>query len=425
MSYLVVAALVTLAAFPSFASSSETQTSPKRKIASVVDLEAEIQLLRKQVENQNLDGAGCTKLFEETYERLWSSSPSDYAPDAASKEVLKAKAPRLIQDLFQTRLLVRQRINQLADKGQATRECTDAARSVLRAGRFLEDVLGQLQLDFPKNDPKNMPPVLKGEAPWLLVNPKFGKFELKTGDVLISRGSAFTSAAIARIADADAQFSHAALIYVDDKTGQVETMEAHIEIGSVVAPLEKYLEDGKTRSVLFRHQDAALAVRAAKLMREEILAYKAKHKDNYPYDFKMEEQNAKEIFCSELIRRAFELASDGKEILPRLTSNVNPKNTKFIERLGVQTGETFLPGDVELEGRFEMIAEWRDYSRMSESHIHDAILVTMYDWMDRYAYQLSTRVGRRSKNKFFGPFAAGRSSRRFSRKSSRRTWART
>lgn len=366
----------------------ETLPEPKRKIASVVDLETEIQSLRKQVENQNLDGAGCAKLFGDTYERLWNSTPIDYAPDARARDELKAKAPRLIQTLFETRLLVRQRIGELNEKGQATRECTNSARHLLRAGRFVEDILGQLALGFPKNDPKNMPPVLKGGAPWLVLNPKFAKLELKTGDVLVSRGNAFTSAAIARLAETDAQFSHAAVIYVDEKTGQVETLEAHIEIGSVVEPLKKYLEDGKTRSVVFRHRDPQLAAKAAKVMREEILRYKKARKENYPYDFKMDETDSKEIFCTELVRRAFELASDGKEILPAITSNVNPKNPKFIQRLGVMPGETFLPGDVELDTRFELVAEWRDYTRMDESHVHDAILTTMYGWMDQHSYQL-------------------------------------
>lgn len=378
----------TLAALLFFTSIASAAPEAKRKIASVVDLETEIQLLRKQVENQNLDGAGCARLFSETYERLWNSTPTDYASTANERQELAKKAPQIIRDSFAIRLLVRERIKDLNAKGQATRECTNAARSLLRAGRFLEDILAQLQLGFPQNDPKHMPPVLKGEEPWVLVNPKVGSFKLQTGDVLVSRGNAFVSAAIARLAEVDAQFSHAALIYVDEKTGEIETMEAHIEIGSVVAPLKKYLEDGKTRSVVFRYHDSALAVKAATLMREEIRKYKASHKTNYPYDFKMDETNAKEIFCTELIRRAFELASAGKEILPTVPSNVNPKNPKFIERLGVMPGETFLPGDMELDSRFELVAEWRDVTRMNESHVHDAILMTMYDWMDRYSYQM-------------------------------------
>ncbi|MEK7357703.1 MAG: YiiX/YebB-like N1pC/P60 family cysteine hydrolase, partial [Bdellovibrionota bacterium] len=388
MSRLLVAALVVLLSSSAFAAEPPAQPEQRRKIASVVDLEGEIQWLRKQVENQNLDGAGCLRLFSETYDRLWNSTPVDYAPDARSREELKKKGPLLIQLLFETRLLVRQRIWDLNKKGEASRECTNSARGILRASRFVEDTLGQLSLDFPKNDPKKMPPVLKGETPWLVTNPKFGKLELKTGDVLISRGNAFTSAAIARIAEADAQFSHAALIYVDEKTGDVETMEAHIEIGSIVAPLEKYLKDGKTRSVLFRHRDARLAAKAAKLLRQEILNYNNAHKDNYPYDFKMDETNAKEIFCSELIRRGFELASNGQQILPTITSLVNPRNPKFIQRLGIMPGETMLPGDMELDERFDLVAEWRDYTRMNDSHIHDAILMTMYDWMDRHSYQL-------------------------------------
>lgn len=370
------------------ATTAPVASEPTRMIASLVDLENEIQRLKKEVENQNLDGDGCARLFGETYKRLWSSSPNDYAPTQASRAELKVKAPKIMQDIFETRIAIRRKIAELADKGQATRACTNAARQVLRAGRFLEDILGQLHLGFPGNDPKKMPEVLKGASPWVLTNSKFGSAQLKTGDVLVSRGNAFTSAAIARIGEIDAQFSHNAVIYVDEKTGNVETIEAHIEIGSVVAPLQKYLTDGKTRSVVYRHRDPVVAAKAARMIRDEILKYKASKKKNYPYDFAMDESNTREIFCSELVRRAFELGSDGKEILPTVTSIVNPKNPKFIQRLGVMQGETILPGDIELDSRFELVAEWRDFTRMTTSHTHDAILTSMYDWMDKYSYQM-------------------------------------
>src|SRR2546426_10213360 len=75
---------------------------------------------------------------------------------------------------------------------------------------------------------------------------------LHSGDILVSRGGAPTSALIARGNDYPGNFSHVALLHVDAATGRASVVESHIERGVVIASLEEYLQDKKLRIMVLR-----------------------------------------------------------------------------------------------------------------------------------------------------------------------------
>jgi len=75
---------------------------------------------------------------------------------------------------------------------------------------------------------------------------------LHSGDILVSRGGAATSALIARGNDFPGSFSHVALVHVDTVTRAVSVIEAHIERGVVVSPVATYLRDTKLRIMTLR-----------------------------------------------------------------------------------------------------------------------------------------------------------------------------
>ena len=85
----------------------------------------------------------------------------------------------------------------------------------------------------------------------------------QSGDVVLVRGQAHNSAAIARIGDVDSQFSHIGIIHIDD-AGEHWMVESLIEDGAIINPLAKALEHGIVRAVLYRNRDRELAARAAK-----------------------------------------------------------------------------------------------------------------------------------------------------------------
>src|SRR6185369_6692652 len=76
--------------------------------------------------------------------------------------------------------------------------------------------------------------------------------KIHSGDILVSRGGAATSALIARGNDFPGNFSHVALVHVDAATKQASVIESHIESGVSVSPIEKYLTDTKLRILVLR-----------------------------------------------------------------------------------------------------------------------------------------------------------------------------
>src|SRR5881394_2142364 len=75
---------------------------------------------------------------------------------------------------------------------------------------------------------------------------------IHSGDILVSRGGAPTSALIARGDDFPGNFSHIALAHVDEKTHALSVVEAHIESGVVVSSFADYLADKKLRVMALR-----------------------------------------------------------------------------------------------------------------------------------------------------------------------------
>jgi hypothetical protein len=219
-----------------------------------------------------------------------------------------------------------------------------------------------------------------------LVNPQLQEAPgLQTGDVLLSRGNANVSALIARMADDDTQFSHLALIYIEPTTHIPYTLEAHIEHGSIILPLSDWLKDGKVRTVVFRQKDSKLAALAASRIHETIKRnLNLGHPIDYDFGFNMNDH--RKLFCSEVIRAGYEFASSGSFLVPAYPSKFTATNRDLFERMGIQERESFLPEDIEMDPRFELLAEWRNFQTLGSAIRKDAILTALYDWMEHHHY---------------------------------------
>lgn len=308
------------------------------------------------------------------------------------------RAGEAIQELFQSRLKLREQLKRVAS-GELPRSCADAIRATFNEMRIIEDYITMLygRTQASKGITiKNA--VLRGEAPLLVSNPPIagrtadGVIELKSGDILLSRGARFISAMIAKITRPAGLFSHAALVYVDDKTGQAYTVEAHIEVGTLAAPISKYLDSHGARVMVFRYSDSKLAHEAAKQMYLKAAHASKKHR-NIKYDFSMDMSDHAGLFCSEVPAYAYEMASQGQVLIPAFRSRMDRKMPDFMGHLGIQVQETFAPIDMELDPRFEVIAEWRNLDKLQGTWYSDAIMSRIYDWMERHEYVLKGTPG--------------------------------
>ena len=166
------------------------------------------------------------QLYDEAYQMRFEN---------VDRKDLATHSNQIAQSAFVARLELRATLAGLESQGSVSGECIKQIRNTLRALRYIEESVAVIQARPAAFDEDRPAPYLRGVEPYMRMNPrKVGmRFpeDLKSGDLLISRGAASTSALIARLGDIDGQFSHLAMIYVHPKTHQVWVMEEHIEIG--------------------------------------------------------------------------------------------------------------------------------------------------------------------------------------------------
>ena len=206
---------------------------------------------------------------------------------------------------------------------------------------------------------------------------------LHSGDILVSRGGAPTSALIARGNDYPGNFSHIALLYVDENTHKPSVIEAHIERGVVISSLEQYLKDVKLRIMVMRVRadhpllvkDPMLPHRAAKMAYDEV---KARH---IPYDFAMDFKEPSKEFCSEVASHAY--SSLGLKLWNITTTMSSPGVVNWLGDFGVRYFETQAPADLEYDPQLVVVAEWRDIGALWDDHVDNAVTEAMLENADR------------------------------------------
>jgi hypothetical protein len=308
---------------------------------------------------------------------------------------VRRDAPRLADELFLLGLALRRRIPEWHAQGCMTRAAQVALRDVFRAARYAHELLGEIALGHPRRAPDEpVRAAFSGPASYTDLNPDFAStgVTFEPGDVILQRGMAHNSAAIARIGDVDSQFSHVAMV-ARDPGGELVVVEAVIEDGSVVVPLQQALEHGIGRAILFRHRNRALAEAAADLIRNDVLRADGTIAPRMLYDFSMELPVYDQLFCAKLVRLAYAMASDGRFVIPTYPTLLAMRNRDFISRIGVTAMETFAPADMELETDFDIVAEWRDYRVSSELRLKDMIMTKLFEWMEVQGYRFRPTFG--------------------------------
>lgn len=93
--------------------------------------------------------------------------------------------------------------------------------------------------------------------------------KVHSGDLLVSRGGAKVSALISRGNDYPANFSHVALIYIDEKQ-RPYLIEAHIEKGVAVSSLTQYIKDKKLRCMVLRPMADLIQLQEVKMLPDQV-----------------------------------------------------------------------------------------------------------------------------------------------------------
>lgn len=324
--------------------------------------------------------------LEALYRLLFDTDLAD-----ADRREVAAAAPRLMQGLFAARMRLRERIPAWEEAGIFSRPAQAALRDVFRIARYASDMLGEIASDNARLAPgEKTQRGFTGTAWNTLVHPAYDTGEsipFRSGDLILMRGSAHNSAAIARIGDVDSQFSHIAIVYIDPD-GRHWMVEALIEDGSVINPLAHVLDHGLGRAVLYRSKDPELAARAAALAHARVAATRTGAAPHIPYDFSMRLKGRRKLFCAKLVAQAYADASGGEVALPAYKTRFDLAGNKaFFKAIGVRARESFAPADIDLDPRFNLVAEWQDYRVTPALRRQDMIMTKFFEWMETRGYR--------------------------------------
>jgi hypothetical protein len=327
------------------------------KLDSVIDIykkNAEQEFVALQ--NKNIPAA----------DSAWMMTENNFFKLASLVAVRQQQIPWITDYYNRLRNLVKQQSQHWDMNEPASRNMVYTLLYGLRAA--VEEVLLQTNnLKFPaallvKNE--------KSSTPAASI---FG-IEVHSGDLLVSRGGAEVSALISRGNDYPGNFSHIALIYVDEKTGQPFLIEAHIEKGVAIASVAQYEADKKLRFMVMRPRadlpqmlaDSLLPQKAARHM------FEVAEERHFPYDFKMNFNDTTEMFCSEVASYAYR--TNGLQVwkYPSTISSAGVVN--WLHDFGVENFITQMPSDLEYDPQLSVVAEWRDPETLYKDHIDNAAM---------------------------------------------------
>ncbi|MGZ3769631.1 MAG: YiiX/YebB-like N1pC/P60 family cysteine hydrolase [Bdellovibrio sp.] len=368
----------------------------QRKPASTQELIERSKLILNEVNNSQIFNAQtCPDFINKITEKLYSY-PADYfiPKNETETELLKNKGSEVIDTVFQIRITLHDKLQEFDSRNELTTECMLKMREGFQYARYTEEYL--LDWLYTNNiykfDNKNVPPILTNSKPSTWTNSKYDKFELKTGDVMLVRGKSYVSAMIARIADEEGNFSHLAIVG-EDKKGNKYVVEALIQTGTIITPLEEWRKAEDSRVALYRMADSELAQKAGRIVYDKAKYEKDKN-GGIRYDFSMNDDDYSKWFCSETVKYAFDKASDGKVIVPKFRSTISKfKDTDYPRSLGITRPTLFAPYDIEVDPRFNFVAEFRHYPLLRQVRMQDSVLQSIYTWMIKKDYSFHWFLG--------------------------------
>jgi hypothetical protein len=239
----------------------------------------------------------------------------------------------------------------------------------------------EVMLQLPAS---TLPVLLAGtEEPSACPSGELRDLTVHSGDILVSRGGAATSALIARGNDFPGNFSHVALVYVDEDTRRVHIVESHIEIGVAIATPEEYFKDKKLRVMVLRPRadlpqlldDPLLPHRAAKE------AYDRAQSEHIPYDFAMDFDHNDKLFCSEVAFAPYR--NHGLTLWSGLSYISSSGLQSWLAAFGVRHFETHEPSDLEYDPQLRVVAEWRDPATLFLDHVDNAVVDVLLEGAER------------------------------------------
>lgn len=320
----------------------------------------------------------------------------DLEKEVDSMDVKKFSLQYLIKDaeeISETSWKIRSALHQRLP--EFSKECAIQLQSTFRQFRFIEDYLleagrsvehkGPSEIDFQKQ-PVPMRDITVSHYQ-LRLN---GRPVFESGDLLITRGVSFLSGMIARLGQRATQFSHVVMVYKDPVTEELKTIESYVGVGVQFYDMDFALRNENARILWLRARDKGLGKKAAQLM-GELVSERLKNKNPIKYDYELDFNNPETMSCAEVSQVAFQMASDDQFKIPYYPNTIAGAKS-IIERLKIVEGETYEPGDMEIDPRFELMGEFQDLRLTRDSRQKDAIMTALFEWMEKKNYYMKDNI---------------------------------
>lgn len=196
-----------------------------------------------------------------------------------------------------------------------------------------------------------------------------------SGDLLLSRGGAPVSALIARAGNYQGNFSHVAVVHINDSTGAISLIESHIEKGVAVSDTTAYLADKKQRICVLRLNNKVVQNRNISHAVATLLMQMSRSQKT-PYDFEMNTGDSSKMFCSEVASYGYKKMGIKLWNLPSSISNRGA--VSWLNAFGVTNFVTQMPSDLEYDLNTDLIAEWYDRELLLNDHLYNAAMDGLY-----------------------------------------------
>jgi hypothetical protein len=203
-----------------------------------------------------------------------------------------------------------------------------------------------------------------------------------SGDLLVSRGGAEVSALISRGNDYPGNFSHVALIYVDEKN-TAYLIEAHIEKGVAISSVEQYIKDKKLRFMVLRPRADLPQLKSDPMLPQKAarFAFDEANKRHIPYDFKMNFKDSTALFCSEVGSYAYR--KNGIQLWQGVSTISSQGVVNWLHAFGVENFVTQMPADLEYDPQLSIVAEWRNPETLYKDHLDNAVMDVLLEEADK------------------------------------------
>jgi hypothetical protein len=204
-----------------------------------------------------------------------------------------------------------------------------------------------------------------------------------SGDIILSRGDAPTSALIARGNPFPGNFSHVAIVYVEPESGKATVVESLIEKGVVITSAENFLKEKRYRLLLLRLRPEHPALRADPLAahRAASAIFHYARAAHVPYDFSMDWTDASRMFCSEVVHYAYRSA--GIDVWAHQAQLTSPGLVRWLGDMGVTQFATLVPSDLEYDPRLAPVAEWRNSEALLLDRLDNVTLDVLLEGAER------------------------------------------